>query len=83
MLKLLTCGFSVQEISRFILLLGIEIFFTKQCPLKFMPDTKWWSTKVGAKFMSDLAIFSTFSFGIPLDFHESIQVVPVKYLMYF
>ena len=30
-----------------------------------------------------LSIFSIFSSEIPLDFHESIRVVPLKYLMYF
>ena len=39
--------------------------------------------KVGAKLLPDLAIFSMISFDIPLDFHKSIRVVPLKYLMYF
>ena len=39
--------------------------------------------KVGAKLLPDLVIFSIFSFDIPLDFHETIRVVPLKYLMYF
>ena len=33
--------------------------------------------------MSDLVIFSIFSSDIPLDFHESVRLVPLKYLMYF
>ena len=33
--------------------------------------------------MSDIFIFSIFSSDIPLDFHESIQVVPLKHLIYF
>ena len=33
--------------------------------------------------MSDLVIFSIFSSDIPLDFHESMRLVPPKYLMYF
>ena len=33
--------------------------------------------------MPDLVMFSILSFDIPLGFHDSIQVVPVKYLMYF
>ena len=41
------------------------------------------STKVGAKLLSDLVIFSIFSTDIPLDFYESIWVVPLKYLMCF
>ena len=48
-----------------------------------MSGNKWWSTKVGAKFLSDLVISSIFSSDISLDFHESIQVVPIKYLMCF
>ena len=47
-----------------------------------MSFNKWWSTKVGAKLQSDLVIFLPFSSDIPLDFHESIWVVPLKYLMY-
>ena len=42
-----------------------------------------WSTKVGAKLLFDLIIFSIFSSKIPLDFHESIWVVSLKNLMYF
>ena len=48
-----------------------------------MSANKWWSTKSGAKLLSDLGIFSIFSSEIPLDFHDSIQVVLLKYLMYF
>ena len=48
-----------------------------------MSGNKWWSTKVGAKLLSDLLIFAISSSDIPLDSHESIQVVPLKYLMYF
>ena len=48
-----------------------------------MFDNKLWSTKVGAKLLSDLVIFSTFSSDISLDFQESVRVVPLKYLMYF
>ena len=82
--EFLNCGFNVLEIYRFITFLGIEILcFTKQCPLKCMSNNKCWSTKVGAKLLSDLVIFSTFSFHIPLDFQESIWVVPLKYLIYF
>ena len=46
-------------------------------------DDQRWSTKRGAKSLSDLVIFSIFSSEIPLKFHESIQVVPLKYLMCF
>ena len=38
--------------------------------------------KKGAKSLSDLVIFSIFCSDFPLDFHESIQVLPLKYLMY-
>ena len=31
---------------------------------------------------TDLVIFSILPSEIPLDFHNSIQVVPIKYLMY-
>ena len=48
-----------------------------------MSGNKWWSTKVGVKLLSDLIIFSILSSGILLDFHNSIQVVPVKYSTYF
>ena len=48
-----------------------------------MSDNKWWSTKVGAKLLSDLVTFSILSSDIPLDFYDSIWVMPVKYLLYF
>ena len=48
-----------------------------------MSCNKWCSKKVGAKSMSDLVTFLMFCTDIPLDFHESIPVVPLKYLMYF
>ena len=48
-----------------------------------MSGNKRWSTKVGAKLFSTLVLFSIFSSDIPSDFHESIWVVPVKYLIYF
>ena len=34
--------------------------------------------KVSAKLLSDLVIFSMFSCDIPLDFHQSIRVVPLN-----
>ena len=43
-----------------------------------MSGNKWWSTKVGDKLLLDLVVFSIFSYEIPLVFHESIQVVPLK-----
>ena len=73
----------MYEIDRFITSLRIEILFIKQCPLKFVSGSKWWSLKVAAKLLSDLVIFSIFSSDILLDFQESIWVVPLKYLMYF
>ena len=48
-----------------------------------MSGNKCWSTKVGANLLSDLIIFSIFLSDIALDFHESIQLVPLKYWMYF
>ena len=42
-----------------------------------------WSSKIGAKLLSYLVIFLIFFSDIPLDFHESIWVVPLKYSMYF
>ena len=73
-----------SEIYRFITFLGIEIlFFIKHCPLKFKSGNRWGSTKVGAKLLPNLVIFSIFSSEIPLDFHNSIRLVPLKYLMYF
>ena len=47
-----------------------------------MSGNTWWPTNVGAKLLSNLVIFSIFSSAILLDFHESIRVVPLKYLMY-
>ena len=47
-----------------------------------MSGNEWWSAKVGGKLLSDLVVFSIFSSDIQLDFHDSIRVVPVKYLMY-
>ena len=55
----------------------------KYCPSTFMSADTWCSTKSGAKLLSDLIIFATFSSDIPLDFQESIWVVPLKNLMYF
>ena len=46
-----------------------------------MSGNKWWSTKVGIKLLNGLVIFSILSSDIPLDFHDSIQVVPLKYLI--
>ena len=35
-----------------------------------MSGNGWWSTKVGAKLLSDSVIFSGLSSDAPLDFHE-------------
>ena len=59
------------------------MLFIKLYPLKVTSGNKWWSRKVGAKLLSDLVICFIFFSEIPLDFHESIWVVPLKYLMYF
>ena len=48
-----------------------------------MSGNKWWSTKVVTKSLTDLAIFSILSSEIPLNFHDSIRVVPLKHLTYF
>ena len=48
-----------------------------------MSGNKWWSTKDGAKLLSNLNIFLILYSDIPLDFQNSIQVVPLKELMYF
>ena len=75
---------SVEEIYRFSNFLLIDLsFFIIQCPLKVMCGNKWWSTKVGAKLLSDLVILSIPSSDMPLDFYEWICVVTPKYLMYF
>ena len=64
-------------------LLTIEmLLFIKKYPLKCISDNTWLSTNVGAKLLSDLVIFSIFSPDIPLNFHELIRVVPLKYLIY-
>ena len=47
-----------------------------------MPGNKWRSTKVGANLLRDSVIFSILSFDIPLDFHDSMWVFPLKYLLY-
>ena len=60
-----------------------NIIFMKQCPLKFISGNKWWSTKVGAKFLSDLVMFLILSPDIPLDFSDSTRDVLVKHLTYF
>ena len=39
--------------------------------------------KSWSKLLSDLVVFSRLSSDIPLDFHDSTQVVLAKYLMYF
>ena len=44
-----------------------------------MSDNKCWSINVGVKLLSDLLIISTLPLDIPLDFHHSIRVVPLKY----
>ena len=67
----------------YITFLRIYILFIKQCPLDSMSGNTWWSTKVGAKLLPILVIFSIFSSEIPLDFHESMWLEPLKYLMYF
>ena len=67
---------------RFITFLGIEILlFIKRFPLKFMSGNTLWSTKVDVKLLFELVIFSIFSSDIPLDFPDSVQVVPLDYLM--
>ena len=45
--------------------------FIKQCHLKFICGNT--STKVGAKFLPGLVIYSIFSSDIPLDSHDLIQ----------
>ena len=66
----------------FITFLGMQILCIKQCPLKFVSSNTRLSTKVGAKLLSHLVTFSIFSSDIPLDFHNSIRVVPLKYIIY-
>ena len=64
--------------TELILFLGTEILFSiKQCPLNFMSGNKWWSTKISTKLLSDLVT------EIILHFYKLIQVVALKYLMYF
>ena len=45
-----------------------------------MSGNKWWSIKVSAKLFS---VFQYFYSDIPLDFHNSVRVVPLKCLMHF
>ena len=51
--------------------------------LEFLSGNTWSLTKVGAKMLPDLVIFSIFSSDISLDFHDSVRVVSLKYLIYF
>ena len=48
-----------------------------------MSCNTWWSAKLREKLLPDLVIFPIFFSDIPLDFHELIRLVPLKYLMYF
>ena len=48
-----------------------------------MFGNKQWLKQAGAKLLSDTVIFSMLSSNIPLDFHESIQLVQLEYLIYF
>ena len=48
-----------------------------------MSGKTWWSTRVGAKLLFDLVVFPIFSRDNPLDFHDLISVVSLKFLMYF
>ena len=48
-----------------------------------MSGNKWGSTKVGAKLLSDLVIFSILSCDIQLDFHDLTRAVSLKYLYIF
>ena len=48
-----------------------------------MSGNKWLSTKVGAKLLSNLVTFSILYSDNKLDFHDSIQVVPLKYIYIF
>ena len=74
----------MYEIYRFITFLGIKkLLYIKHYQLIFMSDSACLSPKGGAKLLSNLVIISIFSSDNPLDFHKSIQVVPLKYLMYF
>ena len=59
--------------------IGLLLFRDRKLKLKFMSDNKWWSAKVDATLLSDLLIFSIFSFDIPSDFHDSVLVMPLKY----
>ena len=45
-----------------------------------MPGNKWWSTKIGAKLLSDLIIFSILPSEIPLDMPVSVRAVLVLIL---
>ena len=60
-----------------------KILFIKEGLLKLMSGNTWWSTIVGTKLLSDLVIFSIFPSDLPLDFQESIRLVPLKNFMYF
>ena len=46
-----------------------------------MSGNTGWSTKVVAKLLSDLVIFSILSSDIPLDLHQQIWVVPWNYVI--
>ena len=59
------------------------LLFIKQFPLNFMSCNSWWSTKNCAMLQSDSVMISIISSDIPLDFHETIRVVPLKRWIYF
>ena len=44
-----------------------------------MSGNKWWSANVGARFLSELVTFLILFCEIPLDFHSSTWVLPLKY----
>ena len=63
--------------------INIVYILYKQCSLKFMSGNTWWSKKYGAKLLPDLVILQYYLQIIPLDFYESLPVVPLKYLINF
>ena len=68
----------------FISFLKIElVLFIKQCPFKFMCVNTLSSTKVGAKWLSDLVIFSIVSSDIPLIFQRINSKSDIKFSVFF
>ena len=69
-LNFLTLELLCKKFIDLLLFILETLLFIKQSPLRFISGNTWWSTKVGAKLLSDLAISSMFSSDRPLYFRK-------------